>query len=86
MSKAILVIDMPDSCWNCSLIIKKENGCKVCPVTNCTLISRDGKFTWCPLKPMPEKRNVNDIWTMGGCIGDDYSVGWNTCINEILDA
>ena len=77
MSKAILVIDMPDSCWNCSLIIEKENGCKVCPVTNCTLMSRDGKFPWCPLKPAPEEQ---DIWHDD----DDWVMGYNNCVHEIM--
>lgn len=54
MSKAILVIDMPDSCWGCSLVVQKENGCRVCVATNCTLISREGKFSWCPLISAPD--------------------------------
>lgn len=54
MSKAILVIDMPDSCWNCSLSVQNDNGCRVCIVTNCTLISYEGKFPWCPLISAPD--------------------------------
>ena len=46
------------------------------------------KPKWCPLKPMPEKKNEKDVekiysindrsWTNG------FSDGYNYCINEIL--
>jgi hypothetical protein len=96
MNKAILVIDMPNSCWNCSLIVEKENGCKVCPITNCTIISRDGKFPWCPLKPMPEKLDVPDFDNAVKAKNDNalevgmymydrgHSRGYNDCIRKIL--
>jgi len=92
MSKAILVIDMPSCCNECSLMFKDEYSYH-CPIKcdeNITdlydnYIMFHRKPDWCPLKQLPNKRNVNDIWTMGGCISDDYSIGWNTCINEILE-
>lgn len=97
MSKAILVIDMPDNCWNCSLIVEKENGCKVCPITNCTLMSRDGKFSWCPLKPAPEKVDVPDYDDTIKAESDNafevgmymynrgHYRGYNLCIDKILN-
>lgn len=75
MSKAVLVVDMPNTCWKCSLIVEKENGSKMCPITGCTLISRDGKFSWCPLKEMPDKVEV---------FMDDWADGYNACIDDIV--
>ena len=84
MSKSILVINTPDSCWNCPLIIKKENGCRACLITNCTLISRDNKFLWCPLKLMPEPYNMENVVCDRDYNGD-YEYGYNACIDEILN-
>ena len=88
MSKAILVIDMPESCSKCPLF-GGYYADMCCEGMNNRSINypylEDFRQDWCPLKQLPNKRNVNNIWTMGGCISDDYSVGWNACINEILD-
>lgn len=70
--KAILVIDMPEDCWDCHLPDKLVN-CK-------------GKPSRCPLKPMPEKINekVIDFVPRGYWSSDVYEAkGWNDCIEEI---
>ena len=80
MDKAILVIDMPDSCDNCPLFhgFYTDMTCGAnhyginypCP--------KDFRQDWCPLKPMPKKMKGHDsIYYQWG----DYEDGWNHCID-----
>ena len=87
MNKAILVIDMPTCCNECSLMFQDEYS-YWCPVKceenktdlydNYIMFHR--KPDWCPLKELPDKRYIID----NGYI-NDLAYGWNSCINEILD-
>ena len=91
MSKSILVIDTPTCCNECSLMCKDEYS-YFCPVRcdeNKTDIYDDyikfhKKPSWCPLKPLPQKRIEGGTWMMSGYSADDFVVGYNVCINEIL--
>lgn len=76
--KAILVIDMPESCDKCPLMFRhEEERCCIPEGRN----SFCKKPSWCPLKPMPEKLEGNDsIYYQWG----DYEDGWNHCLDEIL--
>ena len=90
MSKAILVIDIPESCSKCKFLyefygVKKcqllnilENGGKAIIPTD-TLTS--GRKECCPLKPVPEKK---ELYLQ---INNDkgYCEGYNACIDEILE-
>lgn len=88
MSKAVLVMDMPECCADCPCsFFERDN-----PVLNliCGVAQEDaynvGKPDWCPLRELPEKREINhnknhyisSFWT------DAKSVGWNACLDEIL--
>lgn len=80
--KAILVIDMPESCTSCLLGICNKKW--FCLKTNkdIDLTDRYNIPSWCPLKPIPEKKKT-DVITY-----DDYGAGWdcgyNACIDELL--
>lgn len=74
MSKAILLMDMPTCCGECSILEYCHNN--------------DGKSdmsirqSWCPLREVPERKDETwDIMNMEDCY---YNDGWNDCINEIL--
>ena len=64
MRKAILLIDMPSCCKECSLMWADEYS-YFCPV-RCEenksdiydYILTNTKPKWCPLKPVPEKRDL----------------------------
>ena len=87
MSKAILVMDMPDKCGECE--------CSYCdyddPHLNliCAVVgdnvSGSDKPDWCPLRPMPEKKplkgNVSNIQRMMEEMG---AVSWNSCIDAMI--
>lgn len=85
MSKAVLVIDMPESCMGCPV----EQGDYCDPYCGADAKSRDVFFRerpdWCPLVPLPEKKethtsiecHTNGSWT------DGMKSGWNACIDAI---
>lgn len=88
MSKAILVMDMPESCGTCYLA-RIVNGNRVmCSIDRIT--SRDmteameNKPDWCPLHPMPEKMQVCGKYPQTDGVVPSYKVGWNACIDAIL--
>lgn len=90
MDKAILVIDMPSCCNECSLMFQDEYS-YFCPIKcdenktdlydNYIVLHR--KPDWCPLKPMPKKLYIDKDGIMD-CT-NDFPYGWNACINEILN-
>lgn len=104
MSKAILVIDMPKSCYECQLCVKDDYEEQlICTGeyrsafdTFHTCINefykRNMKPNWCPLKPMPNKAHIFDIYKdytfsteeeqKAYMIGNED--GYNDCIREIL--
>lgn len=87
MSKAILVVDMPQSCSKCKFAYQ-FNGIHKCHLMNVS----NGRYTrisettfaverhyHCPLKEVPEKKKgKNSIFQI-------YANGWNACIDTILE-
>lgn len=76
MSKAVFIIDMPETCYYCKLC---DDNCrcrayggldedKIVP-------SFDEKPDWCPLRHLPDKLPVH--------ANPEYAVGWNACIDFI---
>lgn len=82
MSKAVLIIDMPNYCKECSL--RKDIYCKAVKEDNNIgyyLNNKDPsmyKPEWCPLKEMPERRKYNEEYFNGDV------KGWNDCLKTIL--
>lgn len=93
MSKAILVMDMPDCCFHCDFCHEKVydrryqiEGEKFCGIEDMEVDTYYNSFyseepmrpSWCPLKEMPEKmKYCNGIY-------NGQVKGWNNCIEEIL--
>ena len=80
--KAILVIDMPKGCCECNCAIDLCHG---------TIPSQEWynkRPSWCPLRPMPEKKSI-ELACQKEDAGNEYGagliVGWNDCIDEILE-
>lgn len=83
MSKAILVMDMPDSCDKCPLFHDHYSD-MCCGGLNKRGINypypKDFRQEWCPLKKLPDKEDPtyeNDEYD------DGYAFGWNQCIENI---
>ena len=91
--KAILVIEMPNECWECPMHIDgvdDENE----EIMVCKAKARESDYgkrpKWCPLKPMPQK-NKYDVdkyatvdYENNITLGHYLNIGWNACIDEIL--
>ena len=81
MKKVYIVMDEPERCAECRLCGTFEIGI-YChfedkPITTKELEKRP---EWCPLKNLPEKMAVENRW-----FSEDYSRGWNACIDRILE-
>ena len=92
--KAILIVDeMPKSCSDCwlhrneysdyekvweDICHNAEHECHVLSKTN--YIKRP---SWCPLKPMPKKKETDSTGTIEEYMLKGYDRGWNDCLEEI---
>lgn len=84
MSKAVLVIDMPESCADCQLADDDPSGLYCVPEDEYYdgKESTEDRASFCPLRQLPEKRRT---------IGDEsksdaliMNAGFNACLDEIL--
>lgn len=93
MSKAILIVDMPESCSKCKFMYEFQ-GIKKCQLMNVLNngVSKLSQSTFtqkrhdlCPLRKLPEKRDTshpqayytNSFWA------DEMNAGFNACLDEI---
>lgn len=80
MEKCILVMDMPSSCEKCDL----QNFGR-CQKTKKSIVGTPSdlkrKPDWCPLKPMPDKKEDNSADKESFAC---FKLGYNACIDEIL--
>ena len=83
MSKAVLILDMPNNCRECNLYYRDIDGI---PEEFCMAAREEivvipyGKPDWCPLKELPEEwtKEYKDDY------GQGFKAGWNACRNNIL--
>lgn len=80
MSKSVLVIDTPEKCISCIYVGILHYFCRI----NCRDIKDvSAKPDWCPLKPLPDKKEyivpIDNVESQK----DIIAVGWNACVNEI---
>lgn len=81
MEKAILVLNMPSTCAECSLCKRMKDNCYYCMATNQIIVDVGLKTHWCPLRKVPQKQihsSIDDAFMRGAM------TGYNWCINEIL--
>lgn len=86
MSKAVLVMDIPECCADCPCsFFERDN-----PILNliCGVTQEDaynvGKPDWCPLRELPEKipeskSGYEKVTT------SVKRIGWNECLDAILE-
>ena len=93
MAKAVLVMDMPESCSKCKFLYEFQ-GIKKCQLMNVfdNGASRLSQSTFsekrhekCPLRELPEKKEELSVEEYGfGGLGKAFTSGWNACLDEIL--
>ena len=84
--KAILVIDMPESCDKCPLFHGFYTD-MTCGANNYGInypYPKDFRQDWCPLKIVPEKYDVEHSLCFTRDWDGEYENGYNACIDEIL--
>ena len=72
MSKAVLVMDMPEACSKCKLHCVTPYGEYLCCAVRKNIPCAEIP-DWCPLRELPEK-NRGDKWQDE--ISDTYNAGW----------
>ena len=81
MDKAILVIDMPNNCNDCTFCYYSDGRVPICSHTNWAIDEPKATPDWCFLKPMPRMKftyvNYDDESTA------NYNRGWNDCLKKI---
>lgn len=82
--KALLVMDMPESCMGCNFFIcdgeTNLDSCMAKEIAREVHLEKYGNPGWCPLKPLPEKSTTENDMTDYQCGMVD---GRNQCIDEI---
>ena len=84
MAKAVLIMDMPESCFVCDFADESQHPKMYCGAPEIGEDVTDYiacRASFCPLRELPEK-----IHNDNGC--DEYSdgwyAGWNACLDNIL--
>lgn len=82
MSKAILIMDMPESCLACDIGQDCVDRYIWCPIAGKMAVNIDERQEWCPLRELPAKKEVpKPFFMMGEMYGEE--MGWNACVDEI---
>lgn len=91
MSKAVLVMDMPEKCKYCPFQMVaydsdlfEEGECFCCfeCQTVQEYVDKDKKADWCPLRELPERKDV----AASNLDTHVYRAeGWNDCLDAILE-
>lgn len=78
MSKSVLVINTPKYCALC--VLRSGVHHPFCRVNNRDITDLSIRPDWCPLKPLPEKKE-EEYWRSKLSLA--WIRGWNTCISKI---
>ena len=82
MSKAIMVIDMPESCDMCDFVDEQYHYCNVPWFGKDVSDYVTCRHPECPLRELPQKKDPNKALTWEH---KKWREGYNACINEILN-
>lgn len=81
MSKAVLVMNMPESCFGCNFMYcDEESDTETCQAmeTARDIDLIEDRPDWCLLRELPEKKELYLS------INKWYCVGFNDCLDDIL--
>lgn len=86
MAKAVLVMNMPESCFGCNFMYcDEESDTETCQAmeTARDIDLIEDRPDWCPLRELPEKipelkSGYEEVST------SIHRVGWNACLDEMV--
>ena len=92
MSKAILIMNMPECCGECEyhdIRLDSTIRCIVCKAHMGEGAPKSGRADQCPLQEMPEKKVLtpykgHGVVSISELQQNSYERGYNACIDEIL--
>ena len=77
MKKAVIVIEMPKSCWECPVVDGEYGDCQL---LNKQICDDDKRMEDCPLRPLPEKWEIQPYNSQSRV---DWKIGYNNCLDDI---
>lgn len=80
MSKAVLIMDMPENCYECKFFISRESYCSA-KKKYVNSLAEYVRPSECPLKELPKELLHIQIYSKESCI---YDKGWNDCLDKII--
>lgn len=89
MAKAVLIMDMPESCFGCNfLYYNADSGIDSCQAMEVSRIADSETYEkpdWCPLRELPKRKEELPVEKYEfGELGKAFTSGWNTCLDEFL--
>ena len=87
MSKAVLIMDMPECCADCQLADDDPSGlyCVLADDYYDGSDSSEDRASFCPLRELPEKKEEPQPEKYEfGSLGRAFVAGFNACLDEIL--
>ena len=83
MSKSVLLIDTPEDCIQCPLLTGSDECMMQDDDANFNADTLDELIQTCPLKLLPEKKNMTVPVSNYEVQKNLLAEGWNACIDEI---
>lgn len=81
--KAVLVIDTPKDCGDCPCLHDELWMCQADTEYH-RGAEYSGRPSWCPLRPLPEKKPISYHDDLYGDVEKNYTnIGWNLCLEEL---
>ena len=86
MKKAVLLMDVPETCLDCNLCVLDTDGSISCYYNKREICSNVGDNTsrpnWCPLRPLPDRKEITETYKWEDRL-PSFKCGWNWCLDEI---
>ena len=86
MKKAVLLMDIPETCLDCNLCVLDTDGSISCYYNKREICSNVGENNsrpnWCPLRPLPDRKEITETYKWEDRL-PSFKCGWNWCLDEI---
>ena len=86
MKKAVLLMDVQETCLDCNLCVLDTDGSISCYYNKREICSNVGENNsrpkWCPLRPLPDRKEITETYKWEDRL-PSFKCGWNWCLDEI---